>query len=390
MSNTVAILTGGGDRPYAIGLAKSLADSGLSLDFISSDFLECEELRANSRVRVLNLRGSMDPNAPIFVRIARVLRYYWRLVRYAYSAEPKIFHILWNNKFELVDRTILLWYYRLCGRRIAMTVHNVNVRKRDGKDTALNRATLRMQYHLCDRLFVHTEQMKRELSTEFAVVEGSISVIPFGINNTVPDTGITTRDSRARLGLPTNGKVVLFFGNIARYKGVEVLIDAVKVVEQRLPELCVVIAGRPKGDDSYWGDVNDRIDVLGLGMRVKRCIEYIPDADTEIYFKAADILVLPYRHVFQSGVLFLAYNFGLPVIAANIASISDDVVEGETGYTFEPGSVGDLAAKIETYFSSALYDDLDHARLRIRSYAADRYSWAKVAAITQSAYCTMS
>ncbi len=386
MPRTVSILTGGGDRPYALGLAQSLADAGISLDFISSDFLESEELRANPRVRVLNLRGSMNPDAPIFGRIGRLLRYYVRLIRYAYSAEPKVFHILWNNKFELIDRTILIWYYRLCGRRIVMTVHNVNVRKRDGQDSALNRLTLKIQYRACEQLFVHTEEMKRDLIDNFAVPEKTVSVIPFGINSTVPDTDMTNEEARAKLGLGTDEQVLLFFGNIAPYKGVEFLVDAMESIEHRLPRVCLIIAGRPKGAESYWQGLEERIEASGLGSRVITRIEYVPDNDTEIYFKAADILVLPYTRVFQSGVLFLAYNFGLPVIAADVASMKEDVVEGETGYVFEARNGEDLADKIETYFASPLYTTLSEARPRIRQYAAERYSWAKVAAITNSVY----
>jgi glycosyltransferase involved in cell wall biosynthesis len=386
MTSTVSVLTGGGDRPYALGLAQSLADAGISLDFISSDFLESEELRANPRVHVLNLRGSMNVDAPIFSRIGRVLRYYVRLIRYAYSAEPRIFHILWNNKFELIDRTILLWYYRLCGHPIVMTVHNVNARMRDGQDSALNRATLRIQYHGCDHLFVHTAEMKRDLIDNFAVSAEAISVIPFGINSTVPDTDMTHVEARARLGLRTDEQVLLFFGNIAPYKGVEYLVEAMELLESHLPRLRVIIAGRPKGSESYWRSLDDRIERSGLGPRVIRYIEYVPDAETEIYFKAADVLILPYTQIFQSGVLFLAYNFGLPVIAADIASMKDDIVDGETGYVFEPKSGEDLARKIDAYFASPLYATLGEARPRIQQYAAEKYSWAKVAAISKSVY----
>ena len=389
MARMVALLTGGGDRPYALGLAQSLAQEGVSLDFISSDFLESEDLRANPRVRVLNLRGSMDPTAQMVSRIGRVLRYYLRLIRYAFSAEPKIFHILWNNKFELIDRTLLVWYYRLCGRRIVMTVHNVNVRKRDGNDSAFNRATLRIQYRACEHLFVHTDEMKRDLIDSFAVSEKKVSVIPFGINSTVPDTGLASEEARARLGLALDDQVLLFFGNIAPYKGVEFLVAAMEAIENRLPRVHAIIAGRPKGAESYWRGLNERIEAAGLGSRIIRHIEYIPDEDTETFFKAADLLVLPYTRVFQSGVLFLAYNFGLPVIAADIASMKDDIVEGETGYVFEPGSGEDLATKIESYFASPLYADLSEARSRIRQYAAERYSWAKVAAITNAIYSAL-
>ena len=189
-------------------------------------------------------------------------RYYLRLLRYAVSARPRIFHILWNNKLELLDRTVLLLFYRLCGRRLAMTVHNVNIRKRDGNDSVLNRLSLRVQYGVMDHLFVHTERMKRELSDEFGVPPSRISVIPFGVNSTVPDTSLSGEAARAQLGLGADEQVVLFYGNIAPYKGLEYLIEAVALVAGQLPHLRLIVAGRPKGEEVYWARVEERVRAL--------------------------------------------------------------------------------------------------------------------------------
>ena len=72
--------------------------------------------------------------------------------------------------------------------------------------------------------------------------------------------------------------------------------------------------------------------------------EYIPDDETELYFKAADVLVLPYRHIYQSGVLFLGYSFGLPVLAADVGALKEEIVEGKTGFVFKPEDSVDLAS----------------------------------------------
>ncbi len=389
MHSQVAILTGGGDRPYALGLALSLAEHGVPLDFIGSDFLESAELRAQARVRVFNLRGDMSPGATSARKIARVLKYYLRLFRYSITSDPKIFHILWNNKFETFDRTILLFWYRFCGRRLVMTVHNVNIRKRDGHDSWLNRFTLKVQYRVCDHLFVHTQQMKLELQADFAVSPKRISVIPFGINSTVPNTELTLGDARTQLGLQPSDQVVLFFGNIAPYKGLEFLVEAIGQLRESLPQARLIIAGRPKGQESYWQRISSRIEELGLNERTIARIEYIPDAETEIYFKAADVVALPYTRVFQSGVLFLAYNFGLPVIASDVASMKEDIVEGETGFTSRLGDSEDLAKKIVTFFASAIYSNRELRRVDIRRFANQRYSWSKVAAITKTAYLAL-
>ena len=390
MRPEVAILTGGGDRPYALGLAGSLISEGIAFDFVGSDFLEAPELRQNALVRFLNLRGDMAPDASLARKVARVLGYYVRLLRYATSSEPRIFHILWNNRVESFDRTLLLCYYRLLGKRLVYTVHNVNARKRDGNDGALNRLTLRIQYQLVDHLFVHTEKMKRELQDEFGVSPAKVSVIPFGINSTVPNTALTCTEARRKLGLRESDKTILFFGNIAPYKGVAYLVEAMDLLLRVVPECRLIIAGRPKGAESYWAAVEQRISTLGIRDRVIERIEYVPDAETEIYFKAADVLVLPYTHVFQSGVLFLGYNFGVPVIASDVGSLREDIIEGKTGFVCERADPPALAAALERFFSSDLYGRLESRRSEIRDFAADRYSWTKVATITKGVYRSLA
>ena len=115
-------------------------------------------------------------------------------------------------------------------------------------------------------------------------------------------------------------------------------------------------------------------------------IEHIPDEEVEVYFKAADVLVVPYVHIFQSGVPFLAYSFGLPVIATDVGSLREDIIEGRTGFVCQPQDSYDLARTIEKYFKSDLFKDLENRRSEIKNYANERYSWDKVAAITTGVY----
>ena len=112
----------------------------------------------------------------------------------------------------------------------------------------------------------------------------------------------------------------------------------------------------------------------------------MPDEETEIYFKAADVLVLPYVHVFQSGVLFLGYNFGLPVIASDVGALREEIIEGQTGFVCEPRNTRALAAAIQRYFTSELYQTLESRRPAIQAFASEQYSWSKVASITVGVY----
>ena len=329
------MLTAGRDKPYALGLASALAASGVHFDFIGSNEVDSPGLHGNPQINYLNLRGDQNADAGAARKICRVLVYYFRLIVYAATAQPKTFHILWNNKFELFDRTLLMLYYKMLKKKIVFTAHNVNAGVRDANDSWPNRATLKFQYRLCDHIFVHTEKMKDKLVSAFGVLEDRVVVIPLGINNTVPNTTLSCLEARQRLGLSEADQVILFFGSIAPYKGLEYLVAAFAAISKRNSPYRLVIAGKPKGRPDYWTELQDLIAGSGVSGRIVQKIEFVPDAETEVFFKAADVLVLPYKHIFQSGVLFLGYSFGLPVIAADVGSLKEEVVEGKTGFVFE-------------------------------------------------------
>ncbi len=383
---SVALLTGGSDRPYVFGLTKELNSKGVMLDLIGSDELDWPDFRG-PRLNFLNLRGSQDPKASATKKVLRILSYYFKLIRYAAKAKPRIFHILWNNKFLHFDRTLLMAYYRFLGKKIVLTVHNVNAAKRDKNDTFLNRFTLRVQYRLADHLFVHTEKMKQELMEEFHVLAPRISVIPLGINNSVPATSITSAEARQRLGIRDGERAILFFGRITPYKGLEYLVEAFQKILSPADKYRLVIAGRvDKEFAAYWAPIEAAIREDVRKGRVLLRAEHVPDEETEIYFKAADVLVLPYRDVYQSGIVFLGYNFGLPALVSDVGSLKQEIIEGSTGFVFKPEDPADLAAAVGKYFASDLYKDLDRQRQKIQEYASRKNNWDVVGETTTSVY----
>jgi len=382
----VTLLTGGSDRPYVFGLTTSLLSKGAVLDLVGSDELDFAEFRSNPGLNFLKLRGDQRPDVSFLEKLSRVSAYYAKLIGYAATAKAKIFHILWNNRFEVFDRTFLMLYYKLLRKKIVLTAHNVNADKRDGKDSSLNRATLRIQYRLCDHIFVHTEKMKRELMAEFGVPDAHVTVIPFGINNAVPNTSLTPCDAKQRLGLREGERAILFFGRITPYKGLDYLIPAFRQLLSRGNDHRLIIAGRVDRCEKYWGAIRQNIQEEVRTGRIMLRDEFIPDDQTEVYFKAADVLVLPYRNIYQSGVLFLSHSFGLPVLAADVGSLTDDIVEGKTGFAFRPEDPVDLARATEQYFASNLYANLNTRRQEIRDYATERHSWDVVAQKTMCVY----
>lgn len=384
----ISLLTGGFDRPYVFGLTTALADKRIAVEVIGNTLVECPEMHAKPSLTFRHFYWEARKNTGLAGKVWQILLFYARIIRHAAGNTPKIFHLLWNNKVQWFDRTFLMLYYKAFGKKVVFTAHNVNAGKRDSNDSAFNRLTLKIQYRLADHIFVHTKKMKRELLEDFGIGDRAVTVIPFGINNSVPDTGLTPAEARRRLGIRQDERSILFFGNVRPYKGLEYLVEAFNQLGPGNYRL--IIAGETKkGTEKYMDDIQQAISRAGTGAKIIQKLEYISDEETELYFKAADVAVLPYTLVFQSGVLLLAYSFGLPVIATDVGSLAEDIIPQRTGLLCRPRDAADLARAIREYFDSELYRTLEHRRTEIQKYAIERFSWDTVANITRNVYTNL-
>ena len=383
----VGLFTGGIDRHYAYGLTMALISKGMRVDVIGSDGVDSAEMHTTPGVNFLKMQQNNAPGTSKMRRVWRLLAYYVRLIRYSWAARPKVFHILWNNKLEYFDRTLLMLYYRLLGKKVVFTAHNVNTAKRDAKDSRLNRLSLKIQYQLADHIFVHTKKMKDELVEEFGARSEAVTVIPYGINNAVPNTELTPTEAKQRLGIGSADRVVLFFGKIRPSKGLQYLVGAFQLVALKHPGYRLIVAGQlVKGSEGHLRDIRGAINSHDSRDRVILRIGFVPDSEAELYFKAADVLALPYSDIFQSGVLFMGYAYGLPVIASDVGSFREDVIEEKTGFVCRPCDPVDLATTLEKYFDSDLFKSLDSRRLEIRDYVCRAHSWDAVGEMTRNVY----
>ena len=382
----VALLTGGQDLSYAYGLATTLGRLGTRVHVIGVERVDHVAFHTSDRLIFVDL-GGVRPEANVMAKLFQLTLYYLRLLAYVTFRSPAIIHILWNSKFEYFDRTLLTLYFRLLGKRVVLTAHNINKAKRDSCDSLFNRVTLKIQYSLADRVFVHTEKMKAEMVREFGTPRGRVEVVPFGINILVPDTELTTSEARRRLGIRADERTILFYGRIVPYKGLECLVDAFQRLSKSDASVRLIIAGQPmKGYEAYVDRIRQAIDNEETSCRVLCRWEFIPDDETELYFKSADVLVLPYKSIFESGVLYLAYRFGVPVIASDVESFAEELAKGSAGLVFEPGNSIALGDTLVKFFEEEFYKDAANHRRRIQEYSRNHHSWEIVAQITEGVY----
>lgn len=380
-------MTGGKDPSYALPLLSSLISKGIIVEFIGNDEMQKTNIVRNKNVHFYNLYGSPKMGESITEKAFRVLNTYFKVAKYVANTDSKLFHVLWEYKSEFFDWTFLNLYCKILRKKLVFTSHNINARLRDGNNTLINRLKLLFMYKIVDHIFVHSSKMKLQLVEDFNIREKKVTVISFGINNIIPNSELTSTQARKKFGLKDSEKVLLFFGRIVPYKGLEYLILALSKLKDKNNDFKLIIAGQIKYHKQvYWENIKRMIKQNDLGDYIIEKIEFIPDSDVEVYFKAADVLVLPYVDIFQSGVTFLAYNFGLPVIATDAGSLGEEIVEGKTGFVCKPEDSEDLANKIDRYFQSDLYKNLEANRDRIIKYANEKYSWEKIGEKTYDVY----
>lgn len=198
------------------------------------------------------------------------------------------------------------------------------------------------------------------------------------------DRGRHTRESaRALLGLAPDAEVALFFGYVRHYKGLDTLLTAWRTVRERRPNATLVVAGEAYEDTAPYVALAN---AAGGEPAVRMRLRYAPDDEVEALFKAADVVVLPYRSATQSGVTHVAYALGVPVIITDVGGLAETVHHGETGLVAPPEDPGALADALSHYFARGMAPVMRANVERLR----ERHSWGALADATTGLIDTLA
>ena len=371
---------------YIFGLIDGLSKKDISIDLIGSDRMKQLENKYKN-VNVINLRGSQDTNVRFLYKFTRIMKFYVSLMKYITKTDSDLIHIHWPNRFFFFDSTILLLFYKMVGKKIVYTAHNIDQGMRD-KDAGDRRKVYKFLYNIVDHIIVHNNFSLRILKERFNVPDLKISVEKMGIIK-APSTNLSSAEAKNFFSFPINKKVMLFFGGINEYKGLDLLLKAFIELTKENEEYFLLIAGQPR-DKTYFNSIQN---LIGQLEPTKNCLtnfDFIPYEDVEKYFMAADCIVLPYKYIFQSAVYALSFSFGLPVVATDVGSFKEeDIIEGKNGYVCKPNDVADLKNTIVKYFNSELYDNLSIYRNLIKQWAEETYSWDAIGEDTYRVYTSV-
>lgn len=355
MSDQVVLVSHGFQPNYEKAFANGLARNGLQVSVITSDRSLVSEFEPG--VQAIPLRGSQDPRRSQFRKASRLIAYTANLYAYLLLRRFRALHVMGNFITASVPLGWLeMLGYRLLSRRLLFTVHNLLPHDRH---TRLNGRILRLIYRIPDTLVVHTKKMRDTLIEEWGVRPERVVVMEHGVDD-LPEAAAPRRpDPEGRLRL-------LMFGAVARYKGIDLALSALDGLDE--PSVSLSIVGMCR-DAQLASEIETALKLVPATHRTQWRHEYVPEGEVQSIFESADAVLLPYRHIDQSGVLLTAYRFGLPVIAFDVGSFAS-YIRVETGILVEDRSVDGLRAAIKQFQARLASFDRD----AIRQFAAN-YLW---------------
>lgn len=358
MPKELLLVSHGFQSHYELGVANGLAEQGVPVRLLGSDTTLVQRLHPG--VRFQNLRGSQDEKRPRWAKAYCLLSYHLKLILLALLRPRHPIMIIGMLRPEWFVGLIECTLFRLTGRPLSLTVHNILPHDRH---TRTMRRLYWLIYRLPSRLLVHTESTRAALIQEFGVRAEKILLVPHGLNDAVTPLPLPRAEAKLRLGLPGDARTLLFFGHVSPFKGVELLLDAF----ERMHDVTLLVAGRCT-PDGYGNSIRARLEPLRERGRVLWFDGYVPEDVVASVFAAADLVVLPYRHIDQSGVLLQALSLGVPVAATRVGGFRE-LVNEHNGVFIDEVSADAIEAAVRRYFAREHPLERDEVRATVAPFA---------------------
>ena len=285
------------------------------------------------------------------------------------------YDVLHIQSFKKASAEMQLYYLmRKYYKKLVMTVHNVLPHEPAPGDMDLYGRF----YKACDFLIVHNDASKKELQDKFGISDEKIAVIPRGLYTTYDTQHSISGGTHAR-------KNFVCFGRIRPYKGVDILLRAISLMDPGDRAKCRFII---KGEQYPKLDPTD-YPALIREYGIEDCVEFsssrVPEDEIPELIGSADYLIFPYRKIYGSGVLLMAYTYQIPVVASDVPTFIEGTDNGKAGILFRSEDAAALRdAIIEALDKTP--EELEAYRSAIRGIVNERHNWKTTARQTAAAY----
>ena len=287
------------------------------------------------------------------------------------------FHIFYSNSLIIFN----LFLVKLLFGKVILTIHDVS-------SLSCNEESLmsyKLMYKLTDLILTHNEFSKKEIIKKNYTLTQKIHIVPHGNYTPFIEIKQDKLKSKQYLGIPENKKIILFFGMIKEAKGLDILLKAFRKVVDLNSNIILLIAGRTWQDDLLL--YQNLIDKNNLANNIFFHNRFIEDKDVGHYYCVSDLVVLPYKRIYQSGVLMMALSYARPVLVSDLDPFNEILSDNKNGFFFKSEDINDLAKKLCLLLTDT--ENLLRVQQNGKRLVNQRYDWIQIGRLVKEAYQTL-
>jgi D-inositol-3-phosphate glycosyltransferase len=319
----------GGIAQYLAILYQKLGEQGHEVKFVSF-IKQFPEWLFPGKTQLEHSKDVIDVHpVPRFAPLG--MRSWWRTYREIKAFDPDIVVFkFWMPFFGPGYWAVQRWVRKHTRAKVVYILDNVIPHERRPGDKCFTR----LAFSQTDYFLAQSRAVEKDFFTWFPKIERRREAFsPHPVYDCYPAFEGTQHEARKAAGLATDGKLLLFFGFVRHYKGLDLLLRALPEIRKQQPDTKLIVVGEfyEKRED-----YEKLIAELRLADAVTIRDDYCPNEKVGEYFAAADAVVLPYRSATQSGIIQVAYALGMPVITTDVGGLGEVVADKVTGLIVPP------------------------------------------------------
>jgi glycosyltransferase involved in cell wall biosynthesis len=342
----------GGMDYYDYGLAQGLARNDLDVNYYTCNKTN---IRFYKNVQTYTVFTNVWERIGVF-KLFAFLNAYLKAFKSARSNNSELLHFQFFGLGKI--NLLVLALAHLFKQKKVVTLHDIE---------SFHKGRSKLVQNLClnliDGIIVHNQFSKSEFEKNFKF-QGIISIIPHG--NYLPFVKMQ------KLNINSKKINILFFGQIKEVKGIDILLSAMQKVVKKSNQYHLTIAGRPWKTEIKSYEL--KIKEMGLTNHVTTHFKYIKDKHVDQLYKEASIVVMPYKKIYQSGILLLSLSYGRTVIASDLPSFKELISNEKNGFLFKSGNSTSLSNCILKLNHELILNATENSKNLI----SKKYDWMKI------------
>ena len=356
-----------GNDFYDFGLCKAVNDLGTDITLYTCDETNLH-LKHKFNFDVQLTYKKIYGNEWAYFRGIRYLIGAFSTIKKAVNSKANVVHF---HIYHFANREFINFFlFKRKGFKIVATIHDVEDFVKYGKK--INRKKYGRFQKRIDQVIVHSSFAKEQVLHYFeGFNEKNVHIVPHGDSDFLYNKPIHKFDARNNLNLPANQDLILFFGQIKKVKGLDVLLHAFVKVRNQRKNTKLLIVGSP------WKVEWDQFETIIRENKLEDdCIlklDYVANEIVPQYYAASDLVILPYRKIYSSGVMIRSLDYEAAIIASDLDTFRKIINDGENGVLFESENAEDLAKKILELIDNK--EKIAKLKVEAKKTAQSKFSW---------------